>query len=215
GDDGNGNTSTITVYAKESLAANPTQQTARLAFKSWTAAEQRTFLDGLLLEHAYYCALERVRLPEWLDAAIPMVQANYDAGVAHAEERRKQFESGERGELPLLDSSGVVTWDFVADDLGLDDEQLLARSKILERLSAQPLIEVAALEGDYSGDPYWYAIYLRDPTVQEDLVLSVGTIECASGRPTEQAIVAALSRWHPGPEYKVTKMLSGNHECCP
>lgn len=213
GEDGNGNTSTITVYVKESLAAQPTQQTARVAFKGWTLEAQRDFLAGLRAEHAYCAGASNAPLP-FTDSECFTA---WKHGRAHYEERKAQIDSGERGELPLADSTGTVTWDFVESDGGLDDEQLATRRRIRDRLCAESIVEVAALEGEYSGEdgePYWYEIYLRDPADNGvgNLALSVGTIQCASGLPTEQAIVAALSRWRPGPEYRVTKTVASGDE---
>jgi len=209
GDDGNGNTSTITVYVKERLAEQPTQQTARVAFKAWGLEAQSQFLNELRVEHAY-CAGAAGQLfpfPEWSSEEL---RAAWQQGGAHYAERQRQVETGERGVLPLADSAGTVTWDFVDTDLGLDDEQLATRRMIRERICAARVVDVVALEGEFSGEdgePYWYALYLRDPSDNGDqaLALSVGTITCASGRPTHQAIVAALSRWTPGPEYRVAK----------
>lgn len=217
GEDGNGNTSRITMYVKERLAEQPSPQTARVAFKGWTLEAQRQFLDDLRREHAY-CAGAANAPYSVVDCSSETdeIQAEWAHGHAHYTERKAQIDSGERGELPIADSTGTVTWDFVESDIGFDEEQLAARRTIRERLCSESTAEVAALEGEFSGDegePYWYAIYLRDPADPGgNLAFSVGTIQCASGRPTEQAIIAALSRWRPGPEYRLTKTVSTSDE---
>ena len=206
GVDGDGNTSTITVYVKESLPEQLTQQTARLAFKAWPVEVQRDFLEALHAEHAYSAGAAGVPFPVELVGGPHGLRAEWENGRAHYAEHKAQMDSGQRGEIPLADSSGAVTWDFVEDDLGLEDHQLAARRAIRERILSMSQVDVAAFEGESSGkegEPYWFAVYLTDG----DLGLGVGMIQCASGRPTDQAIIAALSRWHPGPEYRVTKKV--------
>lgn len=208
--DGKGNASTITVYVKESLAGNPTPQTARVAFKSWSLDEQRAFLAGLESEHAYAAGAAGMPFPIELVGGPIALRAEWAHGREHYTEWKAQVDAGERGEIPLTDSDGKVTWDFVENDVGFDDEQLAARKAARDRLCAAPVVEIAAMEGESSGsdgEPYWYAIYLRDRAADEALGLSVGTIQCASGRPTEQAILAALTRWRPSVQYKVTKTV--------
>lgn len=205
-----GRASTITVYVRESLAGKPTQQSARIAFKSWPLDVQRDFLEGLRAEHAYAAGAANAPFPRWSSNGL---RAEWEQGIMHYSAWKRQVEAGERGELPLTDSDGKVTWDFVEDDVGFDDEQLAARRTARERLCAEPVVEIAAAEGESSGrdgEPYWYAVYLRDRAAEKAIGLSVGTIQCASGRPTEQAILAALTRWRPGPEYRLTKLVAAD-----
>jgi hypothetical protein len=218
GEDGNGNASTITVYVKESLAERPTPQTARVAFKSWALEAQHGFLAELLAEHAYAAGAQNAPFPFPDRSDERALLSDWELGLADYSARKRQTEAGERGELSLADSTGTVTWDFSEDDLDLDDEQLAARRSTRERLCSEPVVEVAAMEGESSGDngePYWYAIYLRERAANGELAVEVGTIQCMSGRPTEQAIVAALSRWRAGPEYRVTKTVASGGEDAP
>jgi len=217
GEDGLGNSSTITVYVKEALAAKPTPQTARDAFKGWEIDVRRAFLADLAVGHAYAAGAANAPFPIELVGGPHGLRAEWENGRAHYAEWKAQVDAGLRGELALTDSDGKVTWDFVEDDVGFDDDQLAARRTARDRLCSDPVVEIAAMEGESSGsdgEPYWYAIFLRDRAAENALGLSVGTIQCASGRPTEQAIIAALSRWRPGPEYRVTKTVTkdGQHD---
>lgn len=210
GEDGRGNASAITVYVKESLAGNPTPHTARVAFKSWSLDVQRAFLADLHGEHAYAAGAADAAFPIELVGGSHGLRAEWAHGRAHCAERKAQIDTGARGELQLAEAAARVTWDFVEDDVGFDEDQLAARRTARERLCAEPVVEIAAMEGESSGsdgEPYWYAIFLRDRAAEKAIGLSVGTIQCASGRPTEQAIIAALTRWRPGPEYRVTKRV--------
>src|SRR5574342_78983 len=92
-----GRASTITVYVKESLSGKPTQQTARVAFKSWTLEVQRQFLSALRGEHAY-CAGAA-------DAPFPFpdgpreLRIEWEHGRTHYLRWKAQVDAGERGEL--------------------------------------------------------------------------------------------------------------------
>lgn len=205
-----GRASTITVYVKESLSGKPTQQTARVAFKSWPLDIQAEFIRGLCAEHAYAAGASGATFPVVLPAYPHALLTEWEHGQAHYAEWKAQVDAGERGEVQLTDSDCKVTWDFVEDDVGFDDDQLAARRIVRERLCADPVVEIAVAEGESSGsdgEPYWYAVFLRDRAAENALGLSVGTIQCESGLPTEQAIVTALSRWRPGPTYQVTKVV--------
>lgn len=61
-------------------------QAMRIEFKSWTAAQQRQWLDGVIDEHVYYSAIENAGWPNRVAHNTDTLPCWHE-GIRHRQER--------------------------------------------------------------------------------------------------------------------------------